>query len=71
MTRIWDLPPIGEALGAYVECPAPKKMLSSGWYGPTTDMVVLGRDELGSVIIRNVSHPPGYIRITAVCALVP
>jgi Collagen triple helix repeat (20 copies)/TGF-beta propeptide len=72
VTRTWTLPPIGEALAAYVVCPAPKKLLSSGWFGPQTDQVVFWRDELGAVIVKNVSSPANtYIRISAVCALVP
>lgn len=71
----WPMPPVGTTIGASAECPAGKKALGGGWFGPSTDQVTLARDEPSdsaySVIVRNVSSPlPNYIRVTVICAAV-
>jgi hypothetical protein len=71
----WTLPPPGGSIGAYAECPAGKKALGGGWFGPETSQVSLARDETSdsahNVIVRNVSAPLGtYIRVTVICAFV-
>lgn len=72
----WEMPAVGDKIGAFAACPAGKKALGGGWFGPRSDQVVLERDEPSdtaySVIITNVSTPlPNYIRVTVICAIVP
>jgi hypothetical protein len=67
---------VGETIGAYAECPAGKKALGGGWFGPHSDQIMIARDEPGgssyNIIFRNISVPlPNYIRVTVICAIVP
>lgn len=69
----WPMPAVGSSIGAYALCPAGKKPLGGGWFGPTTEQVSIARmepDNIGyNVILRNVSSPlPSYIRVTVICA---
>jgi len=72
----WPMPAIGSTVGAFAECPAGKKALGGGWFGPSSDQVSFARQEPAdnayTVIVRNVSTPlPNYIRVTVICATVP
>jgi hypothetical protein len=71
----WAMPAVGASIGAYAECPAGKKALGGGWFGPSSNEVTFARDEPSdtayNVILRNVSSPlPNYIRVTVICATV-
>lgn len=72
----WAMPAVGTKIGAFAECPAGKKALGGGWFGPRSDQVIFERDEPSdtaySVIVTNVSTPlPNYIRVTVICATAP
>jgi len=72
----WQMPAVGQTIGAYAICPAGKRPLGGGWFGPQSDQVVFVRmepDNLAyNVIVKNVSTPlPSYIRVTAICASAP
>jgi len=76
VSQDWSLPTAGQTIGAYVECPNGKRPLGGGWFGPSTDQVVISRmepDDIAyNVIVKNVSSPlPNYIRVTAICASAP
>ena len=71
----WSMPAVGASIGAFAQCPAGKKALGGGWFGPSSHEVTFARDEPSdtayNVIVRNVSSPlPNYIRITVICATV-
>lgn len=73
VSRNWDLPAPGQpAIGVYAECPAGKKPVGGGWFGPRSDQVAISRQEPDllayNVIVANISTPlPNYIRITVIC----
>lgn len=74
--RIWDMPAVGAKIAAYAECPAGKKALGGGWFGPRSDQVIFEQNEpvntAYSVIVTNASTPlPNYIRVTVICAIAP
>lgn len=71
----WPMPAVGASIGAFAQCPAGKKALGGGWFGPSSDQVTFARDEPSdtayNVIVRNVSSPlPNLIRVTVICATV-
>lgn len=75
---VWqDFPyaPMPGNQSAFVECPAGKKVMGGGWFGPSTDEVAIARAEPFqqgfAVIFRTLAPIAGYIRVTAVCAFAP
>ena len=72
----WQLPAIGQTIGAYAECPVGKKPTGGGWFGPSSDQVAISRAEPDNgaynVILTNLSAPlPNYIRVTVICVTAP
>jgi hypothetical protein len=68
----WQLPAVGQTIGAYAQCPAGKRPTGGGWFGPRSDQVGISRAEPDNgaynVILTNLSSPlPNYIRVTVIC----
>ena len=67
----WPLP-AGQTLGLYAECPAGKKPLGGGWFGPGTDEVVISRMEPDNaaynVIAKSIVAYNTLVRLTVICA---
>jgi hypothetical protein len=61
-----------QRIGAYAECPAGKKLLSGGWFGPGTNEAFFAQMEpfeTGySVIVESTVNYNSYIRVTVICA---
>lgn len=65
----------GDVVAAYAMCPAGKKPVGGGWFGPATNEdneVVISRMEPDNaaynVIVRSVVNYDSSIRVTAICA---
>lgn len=69
----WQMPAIGQTIGAYAECPTGKKPTGGGWFGPRSDQVGIARAEPDNlaynVILTNLSSPPGALRVTVICVI--
>lgn len=65
---------VGDTVGAFAICPAGKKPLGGGWFGPSTADVNLKRSEPDNlaynVIVENISNVTQRIRVTVICAAV-
>jgi len=64
-----------QRVGAFIECPAGKKALGGGWFGPMVpdeaSIVRAEPSETGySVIVQSVVNYDSYIRLTVTCAFV-
>lgn len=73
--RTWSIAP-GQTVGAYAECPAGKRPLGGGWFGPKVPTEIrIARDEPDNlaynVIAENVSASTTSLRVTVVCATAP
>ena len=68
----WLLP-AGQSRAFYAECPAGKKPLGGGWFGPGTNEVIISRmepDDLAyNVIARSIVAYDIPVRVTVICAL--
>jgi hypothetical protein len=68
-----DVPlPAGQIIAAFAECPAGKRPLGGGWFGPGTNEMIMSRAEPNdvgySVTVTSTVTYNSYIRVTVICA---